>query len=52
VTSDVYIDGGGGAEWYASVNNFMRQMRNFKIDMRDCDTDQIAAIHWQVAQGA
>jgi len=54
MTSDVYINGGGGKEWYTNQNNFFRQIRHFVIDMRDVHKDPsglpTAGIHWQMAQ--
>lgn len=50
ITSDVYVS--DDEQWYVSQNNFLRSMRNFKIDIRQTDTSAyICAIHWQVAQG-
>ncbi|KIM98473.1 glycoside hydrolase family 55 protein [Oidiodendron maius Zn] len=50
ISSDVYIPGGNGGEWYLDTDNFFRQVRNFVIDMTECTTPQVAGIHWQVAQ--
>ncbi|KAK6519188.1 hypothetical protein TWF281_003877 [Arthrobotrys megalospora] len=56
ISSNVYIEGQSGAEWYINQNNFMRQVRNFIIDMRAVpnvmsgQTIRPAGIHWQVAQ--
>ncbi|KAK5651475.1 hypothetical protein OQA88_12482 [Cercophora sp. LCS_1] len=33
-SSNVYIGGGGGAEWYVPQNNFLRSIRNFVIDIQ------------------
>ncbi|CAG8905451.1 unnamed protein product [Penicillium egyptiacum] len=50
ITSDVYVS--DDEEWYVNQNNFLRSVRNFKIDIRQTDTSAyICAIHWQVAQG-
>ncbi|KAK6544364.1 hypothetical protein TWF694_001065 [Orbilia ellipsospora] len=56
ISSDVYIPGASGAEWYINQNNFLRQIRNVIIDttsipnvMQGQDIAP-AAIHWQVAQ--
>ncbi|OQE59001.1 hypothetical protein PENNAL_c0346G01177, partial [Penicillium nalgiovense] len=50
VTSDVYV--GDQEEWYINTNNFLRSVRNFKIDITRTDQKAyICAIHWQVAQG-
>ncbi|PGH27695.1 hypothetical protein AJ80_00710 [Polytolypa hystricis UAMH7299] len=50
ITSDVYV--GETEEWYLSTNNFLRSIRNFKIDITRTDQSAyICAIHWQVAQG-
>ncbi|KAL3496443.1 pectate lyase superfamily protein-domain-containing protein [Aspergillus germanicus] len=51
ISSDVYIDGGNGAEWYINQNNFLRQIRNFVIDIRQATVEYPAGLHWQVAQG-
>ncbi|KAK6334538.1 hypothetical protein TWF730_003752 [Orbilia blumenaviensis] len=56
ISSNVYIEGQNGAEWYINQNNFMRQVRNFIIDMRavpnvmEGQSIRPAGIHWQVAQ--
>jgi hypothetical protein len=50
ISSDVYIDGGNGAEWYINQNNFFRQVRNFIIDIRQATVEYPAGLHWQVAQ--
>lgn len=50
ITSDVYV--GDQEEWYINTNNFLRSIRNFKIDITRTDQNAyICAIHWQVAQG-
>ncbi|KAL3438555.1 pectin lyase-like protein [Aspergillus tetrazonus] len=50
ITSDVYV--GDQEEWYINTNNFLRSVRNFKIDITRTDQNAyICAIHWQVAQG-
>ncbi|KAL2017482.1 hypothetical protein VTK56DRAFT_2078 [Thermocarpiscus australiensis] len=49
ITSDVYLPD-GVSEWYIEQSNFYRQIRNFNIDLRHATLDQIAGIHWQVAQ--
>ncbi|KAJ5613709.1 hypothetical protein N7528_007363 [Penicillium herquei] len=50
ITSDVYV--GDQDEWYINTNNFLRSVRNFKIDITRTDQQAyICAIHWQVAQG-
>ncbi|KAH1335252.1 hypothetical protein KXX14_008588 [Aspergillus fumigatus] len=50
ITSDVYV--ADGEQWYVNQNNFLRSIRNFKIDIRLTDPSAyICAIHWQVAQG-
>jgi glucan 1,3-beta-glucosidase len=51
ISTDVYISGGSGAEWYLDTDNFFRQARNLIIDLVECTTPQVAGIHWQVAQG-
>ncbi|KAF3940010.1 hypothetical protein ABW19_dt0204076 [Dactylella cylindrospora] len=56
ISSNVYIEGQNGGEWYINQNNFMRQVRNFIIDMRavpnvmEGQGVRPAGIHWQVAQ--
>jgi glucan 1,3-beta-glucosidase len=51
ISSDVYTGGNGGEEeWYINQNNFLRQLRNFIIDVRGADMTDIAGVHWQVAQ--
>ncbi|KAF3932861.1 hypothetical protein ABW19_dt0210235 [Dactylella cylindrospora] len=51
ISSDVYIEGGDGAEWYINQSNFLRQIRNFVIDITAAPQDAyVAALHWQVAQ--
>ncbi|EPS40839.1 hypothetical protein H072_5254 [Dactylellina haptotyla CBS 200.50] len=56
ISSDVYIPGASGSEWYINQNNFLRQVRNFILDttsipnhMNGIDVAP-AGIHWQVAQ--
>ncbi|KAL5048229.1 hypothetical protein BDW71DRAFT_205766 [Aspergillus fruticulosus] len=50
ITSDPYI--GDNAQWYVNQNNFLRSIKNFKIDIRATDPSAyVCAIHWQVAQG-
>ncbi|KAJ6007783.1 hypothetical protein N7540_011759 [Penicillium herquei] len=50
ITSDVYVS--DDEEWYINQNNFLRSVRNFKIDIRPTDPSAyICAIHWQVGQG-
>ncbi|KAK6525211.1 hypothetical protein TWF694_005357 [Orbilia ellipsospora] len=57
ISSDVYIPNGNSAEWYLNQNNFLRQIRNFNIDVRavpnvmpGLEDVTPAGIHWQVAQ--
>ncbi|KAH7312211.1 pectate lyase superfamily protein-domain-containing protein [Stachybotrys elegans] len=55
ISSNTYIPGGDGAEWYVPQSNFYRQVRNFIIDLTDCpdstpDGFAPTGIHWQVAQ--
>ncbi|KAI1278523.1 exo-1,3-beta-D-glucanase [Xylaria sp. FL0933] len=51
ISSDVYAGGDGASgEWYFNQNNFLRQLRNFKIDVTEADMTDIAGLHWQVAQ--
>ncbi|KAH2165080.1 hypothetical protein KXV74_005974 [Aspergillus fumigatus] len=46
ITSDVYV--ADGEQWYVNQNNFLRSIRNFKIDIRLTDPSAyICAIHWQ-----
>jgi glucan 1,3-beta-glucosidase len=49
--ANMYIPGFGGAglTWWDNQNNFCRQIRNFKFDLRNGPNDGVA-IHWQVAQ--
>ncbi|GME48353.1 hypothetical protein CDV56_101071 [Neofusicoccum parvum] len=50
ITSDVYV--ADNEEWYLNTNNFLRSIKNFKIDIRPTDPGAyVCAIHWQVAQG-
>lgn len=50
ITSDVYV--GDQEEWYINTSNFLRSIRNFKMDITRTNQDAyICAIHWQVAQG-
>ncbi|KAH7124727.1 pectate lyase superfamily protein-domain-containing protein [Dactylonectria macrodidyma] len=49
ITSDVYIS--DAEEWYVNTNNFLRSVRNFKIDIRLASpSSYMCGIHWQVAQ--
>ncbi|KAI0748312.1 exo-beta-1,3-glucanase [Daedaleopsis nitida] len=51
IDADPYIDGGGGAQWYANQNNFFRSVRNFVIDLRQTPASATSTgIHWQVSQ--
>lgn len=55
---DPYIPSGAGQQWYINQNQFFRQIRNFRFDLKDMpestdEGDQDYAptgIHWQVAQ--
>lgn len=50
ITSDVYVS--DNEQWYINQNNFLRSIKNFKIDVRLTDPNAyVCAIHWQVAQG-
>ncbi|KAK7959253.1 pectin lyase-like protein [Apiospora aurea] len=50
ITSDVYVS--DDVEWYVNQNNFLRSVRNFKIDIRNGSPwSYLCGIHWQVAQG-
>ncbi|CAG8407763.1 unnamed protein product [Penicillium salamii] len=50
ITSDVYV--GDQEQWYLNTNNFLRNVRNFKMDITRTDPGAyVCAIHWQVAQG-
>ncbi|RMJ21385.1 hypothetical protein PHISP_07749, partial [Aspergillus sp. HF37] len=50
ITSDVYVS--DTEEWYLNTSNFLRNIKNFKIDIRLTDPSAyVCAIHWQVAQG-
>ncbi|OBT84881.1 hypothetical protein VE02_05927 [Pseudogymnoascus sp. 03VT05] len=49
ITSDVYIS--DNVEWYLNTANFLRSVRNFKIDIRPASPwSYLCGIHWQVAQ--
>lgn len=51
LSSDVYTGGNGGSEeWYINQNNFLRQVRNLIIDTSKAKMENIAGLHWQVAQ--
>ncbi|KAH8667649.1 exo-1,3-beta-D-glucanase [Tricladium varicosporioides] len=51
ISSDVYTGGNGGQEeWFINQSNFLRQIRNFVIDLTNANMVDIAGIHWQVAQ--
>ncbi|KAH6722001.1 exo-1,3-beta-D-glucanase [Leptodontidium sp. MPI-SDFR-AT-0119] len=51
ISSDVYTGGNGGAEeWYINQSNFLRQIRNFVIDVSKAELNDCSGIHWQVAQ--
>ncbi|KAJ8120637.1 hypothetical protein ONZ43_g2705 [Nemania bipapillata] len=51
ISSDVYTGGDDGKEeWYINQNNFLRQLRNFNIDVTSAAMTDIAGLHWQVAQ--
>ena len=52
LSTDFY-DGsdGGNGEWYINQANFLRQIRNFNLDITDCPAYQCTSIHYQVAQG-
>lgn len=39
-----------GWNWFTNQNNFFRQLRNFKIDIRSQPMNTGVGIHWQVAQ--
>ncbi|CAG8040248.1 unnamed protein product [Penicillium olsonii] len=50
ITSDVYV--GDSEGWYLNTNNFLRSVKNFKMDITRTDQSAyVCAIHWQVAQG-
>ncbi|KAI8648701.1 Pectin lyase fold virulence factor [Fusarium keratoplasticum] len=50
-TSNKYIADNVG--WYLNTANFLRSIKNFKIDIRLTDPyAYVCAIHWQVAQAA
>jgi len=52
ITSNQYIGPGPTDEWYINQNNFLRNVKNFKIDITRTQWDaMVCAIHWQVAQG-
>ena len=48
IDTDPYMD--GGAQWYTNQNNFLRQVRNFVIDLTSMPSNLGTGIHWQVAQ--
>ncbi|ETS81736.1 hypothetical protein PFICI_06738 [Pestalotiopsis fici W106-1] len=51
VSSDVYTGKNDGKDqWYINQNNFLRQLRNFVIDVTEADLTDCAGVHWQVAQ--
>ncbi|KAF8448258.1 pectate lyase superfamily protein-domain-containing protein [Kalaharituber pfeilii] len=50
ITSNPYVPGGWGAQWYIPQSNFLRQIRNFVIDITSVPNIQPAGIHWQIAQ--
>ncbi|TRX94651.1 hypothetical protein FHL15_004423 [Xylaria flabelliformis] len=55
---DPYIPGGSGSQWYINQNQFFRQIRNFRFDLKNmpestAENDQElvpTGIHWQVSQ--
>ncbi|KAK4164601.1 glucan-beta-glucosidase [Cladorrhinum sp. PSN259] len=55
---DPYIPGADGKQWYINQNQFFRQIRNFRFDLKDmpestAEHDQElvpTGIHWQVSQ--
>lgn len=49
--ANIYIDGfyDPAKTWWDNQNNFYRQIRNFKFDLRNAPQD-CGAVHWQVAQ--
>ncbi|KAK2742694.1 hypothetical protein FQN57_005149 [Myotisia sp. PD_48] len=50
ITSNVYT-GNGNDQWYLNTNNFLRSIKNFKLDIRRTNANAyICAIHWQIAQ--
>jgi hypothetical protein len=50
-TSNKYIDDNVG--WYLNTADFLRSIKNFKIDIRLTDPwAYVCAIHWQVAQAS
>ncbi|KAF7180792.1 hypothetical protein CNMCM7691_010083 [Aspergillus felis] len=50
ITSDPYVSDNG--QWYVNQNNFLRSIKNFKIDIRPTNPSAyVCGIHWQVAQG-
>ncbi|KAL1904162.1 hypothetical protein Sste5344_010142 [Sporothrix stenoceras] len=50
ISSDSYINGGGGQKWYLETSNFYRQVRNLIIDIQDVTAVNASCFHWQVAQ--
>ncbi|KAM6526030.1 hypothetical protein FSOLCH5_002161 [Fusarium solani] len=50
-TSNKYVEDNVG--WYLNTANFLRSIKNFKIDIRLTDPGAyVCAIHWQVAQAS
>ncbi|KAJ2974245.1 hypothetical protein NQ176_g6160 [Zarea fungicola] len=50
LSSDEYTGRNGAEEWFINQNNFFRQVRNLIIDTSNAQMDNIAGLHWQVAQ--
>ncbi|PHH61775.1 hypothetical protein CDD81_7986 [Ophiocordyceps australis] len=49
IDADPYLP--GGSNWYLNTNNFFRQVRNFRVDVRAQPLNaEATGIHWQVAQ--
>ncbi|KAJ3952539.1 hypothetical protein N0V92_011011 [Colletotrichum tropicale] len=49
IKSDVYIS--DDEQWYLNTANFLRTIKNFKIDIRPASSwSYMCGIHWQVAQ--
>lgn len=49
ITSSPYVSENEG--WYLNTANFLRSIRNFKIDIRLTNPNNyICGVHWQVSQ--
>ncbi|KAH8647988.1 pectate lyase superfamily protein-domain-containing protein, partial [Xylariales sp. PMI_506] len=50
ISSDFYYPDGNGASWFINQSNFFCQVRNFIINIQNVPYNQVAGLHWQVAQ--